>query len=124
MNRQEWEQWRAQTLKDFEGLPEESKEKEAADAILKHSQKHADQSSGEENEAKHAGKSNEATQTVLDAVGNDVSPFPAKAFERIVRNVSGQTGGPMPGLVAYSSQLRAERGQRLLVSVNGAVPKH
>ena len=123
MNRQEWQQWRAQTLKDFEALPEDRKDKEAAEAILKHSQLHADESSGEESGVERAGKSNEAIETVLDAVGNDVSSFPAKAFERIARKVSGQKSGPAPGLSAYSSQLRAEQAQRVFVPNTGAVPK-
>ena len=48
MNQTDWLEWRKKTLKDFEALPDESKEKEAAEAVLKHSQRQADQSSGEE----------------------------------------------------------------------------
>ena len=124
MKRTEWLEWRKQTLKDFAALPDDSKDNEAADAVLKHSQRQADQSSGEESGAEYADKSNEATRTVLDAVGKAASPFPAEAFERIVRNVSGQLCGPAPGLSAYSSQLREEQAGRVFFADNGAVPKN
>ena len=89
------------------------KDKEAEEASIEHAEKHLDGSSGEEESGRVV--PDEATKTVLDAAGNELTPFSTSAFKQVVRMASGQVSGKLPGLLAYSLSLREEQEGRVFI---------